>query len=53
MVEPETAKEMTGRLSRARLVEIADAAHDVHLDRPDKWREALTGFLDSVDGQTA
>jgi pimeloyl-ACP methyl ester carboxylesterase len=50
MVEPETAKEMTERLSRARLVEIADAAHDVHLDRPDEWREALTGFLDAVDG---
>jgi pimeloyl-ACP methyl ester carboxylesterase len=53
MVEPETAKEMTERLSRAQLVEIADAAHDVHLDRPDEWREALTGFLDSVDGQMA
>jgi pimeloyl-ACP methyl ester carboxylesterase len=48
MVEPETAKEMTERLSRAQLVEIADAAHDVHLGRPDEWREALTGFLDSV-----
>jgi pimeloyl-ACP methyl ester carboxylesterase len=53
MVEPETAKEMTERLSRAQLVEIADAAHDVHLDRPDEWREALAGFLDSVDGQIA
>jgi len=51
MVEPETAKEMTRRLPTARLVEIADAAHDVHLDRPDQWREALTRFLDSVDGQ--
>jgi pimeloyl-ACP methyl ester carboxylesterase len=49
MVEPETAREMTDRLSRAQLVEIADAAHDVHLDRPDEWREALTGFLDSLD----
>ena len=53
MVEPEIAKEMTERLSSAQLVEIADAAHDVHLDRPDEWREALTGFLDSVDGQMA
>jgi pimeloyl-ACP methyl ester carboxylesterase len=44
---------MTERLSRAQFVEIADAAHDVHLDRPDQWREALTGFLDSVDGQMA
>jgi pimeloyl-ACP methyl ester carboxylesterase len=53
MVDPEPAKEMTKRLSRAQLVEIADAAHDAHLDRPEEWREALTGFLDSVDGQMA
>jgi pimeloyl-ACP methyl ester carboxylesterase len=53
IVEPDTAKEMTERLSMAQLVEIADAAHDVHLDRPDEWREALTGFLDSIDGQMA
>jgi pimeloyl-ACP methyl ester carboxylesterase len=53
MVEPETAKEMTERLSSAQLVEIVDAAHDVHLDRPDEWREALTGFLDSLDGTQA
>jgi pimeloyl-ACP methyl ester carboxylesterase len=51
MVEPEIAKEMIHRLPRARLVEIAGAGHDVHLDRPDEWREALVGFLDSVDGQ--
>jgi pimeloyl-ACP methyl ester carboxylesterase len=53
MVEPETSREMTKRLSRAQVVEIADASHDVHLDRPDAWREALTGFLDSVDGEMA
>ncbi|MEA2581103.1 MAG: hypothetical protein QOE83_1995 [Actinomycetota bacterium] len=51
MVDPETLKEMSERLPRAQLVEITDAAHDVHLDRPDEWREALTGFLDSLDGQ--
>ena len=53
MVEPEIAEEMTERLPQARLVEIAGAAHDVHLDRPDEWREALGRFLDSVDGRTA
>ena len=53
MVEPETARQMTERLATAQLVEIADAAHDVHLDRPDEWRDALTGFLDSLDGQMA
>jgi pimeloyl-ACP methyl ester carboxylesterase len=53
MIDPEIAKEMTRRLPRAQLVEIADATHDVHLDRPHEWRETLTGFLDSVDGQMA
>lgn len=41
MVEP---------LPRAQLVEITDAAHDLHLDRPEAWREALNEFLDSLDG---
>ena len=50
MVDPETTREMAARLPGARVVEMADAAHDVHLDRPDEWREALGGFLDSVDG---
>jgi len=50
MVEPETAKEMTERLPMAQLVEIDDAGHDLHLDRPDEWRGALTCFLDSIDG---
>jgi pimeloyl-ACP methyl ester carboxylesterase len=48
MVEPEIAREMAERLPQARVVEIADAAHDVHLDRPDEWRDALTGFLDAA-----
>jgi len=34
MIEPETAGEMIERLPRAQLVEIPDAAHDLHLDRP-------------------
>jgi pimeloyl-ACP methyl ester carboxylesterase len=52
MVEPATAGRMTDRLPSAQLVEIAGAAHDLHLDRPDAWRRALTGFLDSLDGRT-
>jgi pimeloyl-ACP methyl ester carboxylesterase len=36
-----------------RLVELTDAAHDLHLDRPDQWRQALSSFLDSLDTQTA
>jgi pimeloyl-ACP methyl ester carboxylesterase len=33
-----------------RVVEVPGAAHDIHLDRPAEWREALSGFLDSLDG---
>jgi pimeloyl-ACP methyl ester carboxylesterase len=50
MVAPETASEMTERLPSAQLVEVADAAHDLHLDRPDEWRSALMSFLDSLEG---
>jgi pimeloyl-ACP methyl ester carboxylesterase len=49
MVEPGTAGEMIERLPTARLVELAHASHDVHLDRPGEWRDALIGFLDSLD----
>jgi pimeloyl-ACP methyl ester carboxylesterase len=50
MVEPATAAEMVRRLPHAQLVEIADAAHDVHLDKPDAWRKVLSHFVDSVAG---
>jgi pimeloyl-ACP methyl ester carboxylesterase len=36
---------MAARLPGARLVDIADARHDVHLDRPVRWCEAITDFL--------
>jgi pimeloyl-ACP methyl ester carboxylesterase len=49
VINSDTAQEMTRRLPRARLVEIPEAAHDLHLDRPREWREALTAFLDSLD----
>jgi pimeloyl-ACP methyl ester carboxylesterase len=52
IVDPRVAEEMMERLSGARLVEVPDAAHDLHLDRPDEWRRALTDFLDSIDGAT-
>ena len=38
---------MIGRNPHARLVEIAGAKHDLHLDQPDKWDRALQQFLDS------
>jgi pimeloyl-ACP methyl ester carboxylesterase len=48
-VEPDVAREMLERQPRARLVEMTDAAHDVHLDKPDAWRETLSTFLDTLD----
>jgi pimeloyl-ACP methyl ester carboxylesterase len=45
LVAPETAARMAGR---ARVVELDGAAHDLHLDRPETWRAALTGFLDDL-----
>jgi pimeloyl-ACP methyl ester carboxylesterase len=32
----------------AQLVEILDAGHDVHLDQPQRWREALERFLNQL-----
>jgi pimeloyl-ACP methyl ester carboxylesterase len=43
------AKSMVERGRHVTLVEVADATHDLHLDRPDQWREALSAFLDSLD----
>lgn len=40
---------MTERLPFARLVEVPNAKHDVHLDRPDEWRRALSDFLTQWD----
>jgi pimeloyl-ACP methyl ester carboxylesterase len=49
-LDADVAQEMLERQPRARLVEIPDSAHDVHLDRPDGWQQTLTAFLDSLDG---
>jgi pimeloyl-ACP methyl ester carboxylesterase len=38
------ARAMVERLPRARLVEIPGAGHDVHLDRPTAWRDAVLDF---------
>jgi pimeloyl-ACP methyl ester carboxylesterase len=43
------ARSMVDRGRDVELVEVADADHDLHLDRPDRWREALSAFLDSLD----
>ena len=33
----------------ARLVEIEDAGHDLHLDQPEAWHKALAQFLGTFD----
>lgn len=48
VVGPDVARQMLQRRPGTRLVEMPDAAHDVHLDRPEDWRQALTEFLDGL-----
>ena len=42
------ARAMADRLPPARVIELADAEHDLHLDRPAEWRGAVGAFLDSL-----
>jgi pimeloyl-ACP methyl ester carboxylesterase len=44
----DVAREMVARLPGAQLVELAEAGHDVHLDRPREWTSALLDFLREV-----
>lgn len=41
----EDAESMRSRMPRATVVEVRAAGHDVHLDRPDDWRQVLSLFL--------
>ncbi len=43
------AQRMVERLPGSRLAEIAEAGHDVHLDRPSGWRHAIEEFLASLE----
>lgn len=45
------AQAMAERARHAKLVELEDAKHDLHLDRPVEWREAVSEFLDSLDAE--
>jgi pimeloyl-ACP methyl ester carboxylesterase len=36
---------MVESLPCARLEEVADAGHDLHLDQPDRWRNVLLAFI--------
>jgi pimeloyl-ACP methyl ester carboxylesterase len=53
IVPAEMARAMVAARPDVRLVEIADAGHDVHLERPVEWRSALTAFLDALDAGAA
>lgn len=45
VLEAETALEMLRNLPRGTLVEIPAAGHPVHVDNPDRFNEAVMGFL--------
>jgi pimeloyl-ACP methyl ester carboxylesterase len=49
LLSTEDAGAMAERLPLARLVEVPGARHDVHLDRPEEWRRALSRFLTELD----
>jgi pimeloyl-ACP methyl ester carboxylesterase len=44
------ARAMAERRRRVEVVDLPDAGHDLHLEAPEDWRAALTGFLDGLDG---
>jgi pimeloyl-ACP methyl ester carboxylesterase len=48
MPEDETRR-MVEALPTARLAEITDAGHDLHLEQPERWQAVLGEFLDSLD----
>lgn len=45
---PDHARLLTERARNAKLIEIEDASHDVHLEQPQKWANALRSFLRSL-----
>jgi pimeloyl-ACP methyl ester carboxylesterase len=45
----ETYQRMIAEAPSATLVDIAEAGHDLHLDRPDAWRAQLEAFLVHLD----
>lgn len=41
----DAVRRMAGRLPGARLAEIEDAGHDLHLDQPERWRSVVLEFI--------
>jgi pimeloyl-ACP methyl ester carboxylesterase len=48
----EYGAEMADRGRNVQVVEVADAGHDLHLDRPAEWRSAVSAFVDSLGQPT-
>ena len=43
------AQAMADRGRRVKLIELPNAKHDLHLDRPAEWHATVDEFLDSLD----
>jgi pimeloyl-ACP methyl ester carboxylesterase len=46
--EPSDLQAMADRVPDGRFAEVPGAKHDLHLDRPVRWREVLTVFLETL-----
>ena len=50
VLDAEAVERMRVTRPEASVIEVADSQHDLHLDQPRKWRQALTGFLAAPEG---
>ena len=48
LLSREGALSLAGEIRDARLVEIAGACHNVHLEQPERFLEAVLAFLNEV-----
>jgi pimeloyl-ACP methyl ester carboxylesterase len=47
-VAPAHARSVARRARNAKVIEIPDAAHDVHLEQPEQWANVLRRFVRSL-----